>query len=143
MAAHLKLGDLLHLPYKNETFDAVVDVFSSYVLNLEEFERYLAEVARVLRSAGKFFLFTPSTASDAFRNHAPATKIDAFTLSGIRRPDSPYYGNNYAFRFSEIESLLETIRKFGLHPESIELATRTYNQMAESFQFVSLEARRT
>lgn len=143
VTAQLRLGDLLQLPYEDGSFHAVVDVFSSYVLSLEEFGRYLAEVARVLKPGGKFFLFTPSTESDAFRNHAPATKIDEFTLNGIYRKDSPFFGNAYAFRFSDVAALQAVLRNHGLEPEHVELVTRTYNRMAESFQFVSLEARRS
>jgi ubiquinone/menaquinone biosynthesis C-methylase UbiE len=140
VSAQLKLGNLLSLPYGEESFDAVVDVFSSYVLNVSEFERYLSEVARVLKPEGKLFLFTPSSESDAFRNHAPSAKIDQFTLSGIFREDSPYYGNSYPFRFADAGALQNLVRKFGLEPVNVELVTRTYNRMEEKFQFVSLEA---
>lgn len=140
--AQLQVGDLLSLPYENDRFNAIVDVFASYVLNISDFNHYLAEVARVLKPSGRFFLFTPTDDSDAFKNHVPARKIDEFTLSGIYRKDSPYYGNFYPFRFSDIASLREKLRGAGLEPESIELLTRTHNQMAENFQFVSLDARR-
>jgi SAM-dependent methyltransferase len=140
--AELGVGDLLRLPYENEYFDAVVDVFSSYVLNATQSKDYLREVVRVLKAGGRFFLFTPSVGSDAFRNHAPATKIDEFTLNGIHRKNSPYYGNFYPFRFSEVASLQKLVHELGLETESVELTSRTHNQMAESFQFISLEARR-
>jgi ubiquinone/menaquinone biosynthesis C-methylase UbiE len=143
VAAQLKPGNFLSLPYENERFDAVVDVFSSYVLNLAEFDRYVAEVARVLRPDGRFFLFTPSAGSDAFKNHSPATKIDEYTLNGIFRKDSPYYGNSYPFRFSDAASLQDVVRKFGLQPGNMELVTHTYGRIKESFEFVSLEARRS
>jgi ubiquinone/menaquinone biosynthesis C-methylase UbiE len=138
--AQLKVGDLLRLPYDRESFDAVVDVFSSYVLNVTQLKEYLGEVARVLKTGGKFFLFAPSVESDAFKNYAPAKKIDEFTLNGIHRKDSPYHGNLYPFRFSELASLEKLLRGVALQPENVELFTRTYHQMAESFQFISLEA---
>ena len=142
VAAQLKIGNLLSLPYENDCFDAVVDIVASYVLNVVEFERYLAEVARVLKAGGKFFLFTPSTESNAFKNYVPAEKIDQFTLNGIYRKDSPYYGNFFPFRFSETTSLEQMSRRAGLEPQGIELLTRTFGRMAENFQFISLEARR-
>jgi ubiquinone/menaquinone biosynthesis C-methylase UbiE len=138
--AQLKVGNLLRLPYADQDFDAVLDVFSSYVLNMAEFKDYLAEVARVLKVGGKFFLFTSSAGSDAFQNHAPATKIDEFTLNGIYRKGSPYYGNFYPFRFSDVASLDKLLRSVALRPCNVERVTRTYNQMAENFQFISLEA---
>ena len=140
VTAELKVGDLLHLPWENESFHAVVDVVASYVLNLREFPRYIAEVARVLKPGGRFFLFTPSARSDAFKNHAPATKIDEFTLNGIHRKNSPYYGNFHPVRFSEPAFLQRTVDGFGLKPTNVETTSRTYNEMTEKFEFVSLEA---
>ena len=125
VSAQLKIGNFLDLPYSDRSFHAVVDVFSSYVLNLTEFDRYLAEVARVLKPQGRFFLFTPSAGSDAFRNHAPATKIDEYTLNGIHRKDSPYAGNLYPFRFSDAGGVEDSLRKAGLQPEQVELTART------------------
>jgi SAM-dependent methyltransferase len=142
VSAQLKLGNLLSLPYESECFDAVVDVVASYVLNLAEFDRYLSEVVRVLKTGGKFFLFTPSVESDAFKNFAPAEKIDEFTLNGIYRKDSPYYGNFFPFRFAATTPLQQTLRKVGLEPDSTELLTRTFGHMKENFQFISLEAHR-
>jgi ubiquinone/menaquinone biosynthesis C-methylase UbiE len=140
--AQLKAGNLLSLPYDDRSFDAVVDVVASYLLNLAEFNRYLTEVARVLKTSGRFFLFTPSTESDAFKNYAPAEKIDEFTLNGVHRKDSPYYGNFLPFRFSDAASLQQMLRETALEPLGLELITRTYGRMTEKFQFISLEARR-
>jgi len=141
-AAHLSVGNFLAMPYKAESFNAVVDVFSSNVLNAEEFEGYLAELRRVLKPGGRFFLFTPSVESDAFKNHLPAKKLDEFTLNGIYREDSPYHGNFYPFRFSEPALLQQMLLRNELQPENVELVTRTYNQRAESFQFIALDAQR-
>jgi ubiquinone/menaquinone biosynthesis C-methylase UbiE len=140
--AQLKKGSLLSLPYEDQYFDAVVDIVVSYVLNLAEFQQYLLQVGRVLKTGGKFFLFTPSTGSDAFKNYAPAKKVDEFTLNGIYRKDSPLYGNFYPFRFSDAKYLQQMITTAGLESEGMELHTRTYGCMSEQFQFLSLEARR-
>jgi ubiquinone/menaquinone biosynthesis C-methylase UbiE len=142
VGAKLKLGNLLCLPYEKEGFDAVVDIVASYVLNLVEFNKYLSEIARVLKPSGKFFLFTPSSESSAFRNFAPAEKIDESTLNGIYRKDSPYYGNFFPFRFSDTTSLQQMFRNVGLEPQGMELLTRTYGRMTETFQFISLEGSR-
>jgi SAM-dependent methyltransferase len=139
--AELKPGNFLSLPYENVRFNAVVDVVSSCVLNLAEFDRYVAEVARVLKPGGRFFLFTPSAGSDAFKDHAPAIKVDEFTLNGIYRKDSPYYGAFHPVRFSEPASLQRTVKGFGLKPTNVETTMRTYNGMTERFEFLSLEAR--
>jgi SAM-dependent methyltransferase len=140
VTAELKLGNLLHLPWEKESFHAVVDIVVSCVLNLEEFGQYITEVARVLKPSGRFFLFTPSAGSDAFKNHAPAIKVDEFTLNGIYRTDSPYYGIFHPLRFSDPVFLERMIKGFGLKPKSVETTARTYNAMTETFEFVSLEA---
>lgn len=46
--ATLQDGDMADLPYGPETFDAVVDVFSSYCMPEKEFASYLDGVAKVL-----------------------------------------------------------------------------------------------
>jgi ubiquinone/menaquinone biosynthesis C-methylase UbiE len=140
--AQLKVGDLLQLPYGDQAFDAVADVFASYVLNVAGFKQYLGEVVRVLKPGGRLFLFTPSAESDAFKNYLPAQKLDEFTLNGIYRENSPYGGNFYPFRFSGVPSLRQMLQNVGLQPESVELTSRTYNAMSESFQFITVDARR-
>jgi SAM-dependent methyltransferase len=138
--AKLKVGSLTQLPYKNGVFDAVVDVVASFSLTLADFDLYASEVVRVLKPEGKFFLFTLSAESDAFKNYAPAVKIDDYTLNGIYRQDSPYYGCFFPHRFSALLSLEETLLRFGLRPANVELLTRTYNRMKEKFQYISLES---
>lgn len=141
--AELKVGDFLRLPYDDRSFDVVVDIFSSFVLTFTQWKDYLKEVTRVLKVNGRFFLFTPSAESDAFKKPAPSTRIDDFTLNGIHREDSPYYGNFYPFRFTEVGSLPALVRELGMETESLELTSRTYNHTSENFQFISLESRRT
>lgn len=45
-------------PFKNESFDLVIDIMSSNSLNEKEREIYLNEVHRVLKSSGHFFVRT-------------------------------------------------------------------------------------
>lgn len=139
-SATLRAGSMTALPYEDGAFHAVLDVFSSYCLLDEDFLRFATEARRVLRPGGRLFLYTPSTASDAFRDHAPARLLDAHTLSAIERPGSPYFGNRYPFRFSDPELLPRHLAERGFSVESLELVTRTYRNRAESFQFISLDA---
>ena len=97
-------------PFPAAHFDAVVDVFSSYCLDERSFRRFVAEITRLLRPGGRFFTYTPSKASDAFKNHAPAKLVDASTLDGVHRTGSPFAGNHYPFRFTsvpEMDAILE------------------------------------
>jgi len=51
----LKVGDITNLPYDDESFDAVYDGHTMEFI--PEKERYIEEVARVLKQHGLFFLF--------------------------------------------------------------------------------------
>ncbi len=138
--AELTTGSMTELPYEANYFDAVVDVFASNCLDVADFEACLSQIARVLKSGGKVFSYTPSTTSDAFINHAPAVKIDDYTINGIYRESSPFYGNFYPFRFETPEHITALYNKYGLEITAMERITRTYSSMGESFQHLSLEA---
>lgn len=91
--AELKIGSMCTIPYKNDFFNAVVDVFSSYCLCINDYIKFLKEVKRILKIEVNFFSCTPSTNSDAFKNFKHTKKIDEYTLDGIKRETFPYYGN--------------------------------------------------
>ena len=136
--ARLAVGSMTKLPYPAGHFDAVVDVFSSNCLNLADFKQCLAEVRRVLKPGGGYFIYTPSAASDAFRRHQPARKIDRWTLDGIHRKSSPYYGNFYPFRFVTPTGLRRLLSAHGLRVTYLETVARTYGDQREYFEFVTI-----
>ena len=84
---------------EDSSVDLIADVFSSNCLNIKEHNEFIKQIKRVLRPSGRYFLYTPGKGSDAFKNHHPAKLLDANTLNGIYRKDSPYVGNEYSFRF--------------------------------------------
>ncbi|MFX1383447.1 MAG: class I SAM-dependent methyltransferase [Promethearchaeota archaeon] len=131
----IKTGNICELPYNENEFDAVIDVFTSYCLIEKDFLRALDEIYRVLKIGGKFFSYTPSTNSDAFLNHM-SKKIDDYTLDGIKRKTSPFYGNDYPFRFISPERYVELLNNFNFEVTYLETLTRTYNKLKENFQFV-------
>lgn len=139
--AQLSVGDMTKIPFPNGYFDAIVDVFSSYCLDNEGHGQFLDEVRRLLKPGGLFFSFTPSKGSDAFTNHAPARMVDASTLSEILRPSSPYFGNNYLFRFTTIEEFTVDLRSRGMVATTSETLGRTYRNGDEYFEFVVMEGR--
>lgn len=143
--AKLTVGDMCDLPYEENFFDAVVDVFSAYCLNEKMFARYLEGVGRVLKPGGKYFSYTPSKNADAFKNHAPAVLIDGSTLNGIHRETSPFYGNKYPFRFiapDEHAVAMGAIRSARMKTTYNETVGRTYRDGAEYFEFSVLVARK-
>lgn len=140
--ATLKVADMTAIPYPDGSFDAIVDVLAAYCLDEQGFALFLGEVARLLRPGGRFFSYTPSKASDAFKNPGPSRHIDASTLDGIRRPDAPFFNNLFPFRFitpTEYKTALEAI---GLRTIYSEVTGRTYRDGNEYFEFVVAVAER-
>lgn len=138
--ADLQQGDITSLPYESGFFDVVVDVFSAYCMPEKDFARFLDEAARVLRPAGRFFSYTPSKNSDAFLDPGPSQWIDASTLDGIRRETSPYYGQRYPFRFIAPEEFAALLERRDFKVLRLERTGRTYRNMTEYFEFVSIHA---
>lgn len=97
------------------------------------------EIYRTLETGGKYFSYTPSKGSDAYKNYEPAQKLDASTLDGIHRKTSPYYGNFYSFRFMDIEDIERFFDKKRWEVNYIEKVVRTYNFMQEKFEFIIFE----
>ena len=139
-SADLRVGDITKTGYPAEHFDAVVDVFSSYCLDSSSHDAFLGEVVRIVRPGGRFFSYTPSKASDAFKNPGQSRKIDESTLDGIHRPDSPYYGNFYPYRFTTPLEYQADLERRGFSIENLEIVSRTYRQMQEYFEFVVVDA---
>jgi SAM-dependent methyltransferase len=143
--ATLAVGDMCNLPYEDNFFDAIVDVFSAYCLDEKMFAKYLEGVGRVLKPGGKYFSYTPSKNSDAFKNYAPATLLDNSTLSGIHRETSPFYGNKYPFRFiapDEHAAAMAAIGSARMKTAYNETVGRTYRHGTEYFEFSVLVARK-
>lgn len=138
--ATLHTGSMTACPYPENYFDVIVDVFSSYCLDEANFGAFLDEVGRLLRRGGRFFSYTPSKASDAFHNPGPSRHIDASTLDGIRRETSPYYGNDYPFRFIAGEEIQAALEARGMRCVNNETVGRTYNGGKEYFEFVVIVA---
>lgn len=139
-SAHLQVGDMTALEFDPDYFDAVLDVFSSNCLTEADGIRFLESVHRVLKPGGKFFSYFPGKKSDAFLNHAPSGKLDESTLDGIRRLDSPFFGNFYPFRFMSCKQYRALLEGLGFEVRYLETTSRTYAFGKESFEFISLEA---
>lgn len=139
-SAELKVGDMKDTGYPAAYFDAVVDVFSSYCLDNKGHAAFLDEIARIVRPGGRFFSYTPSKDSHAFKNPSPAIKIDDSTLDGIRRQEAPYHGNSYPFRFTTPEDYRSDLERRDFKVEGLELVGRTYRQTREYFEFVVVDS---
>ena len=138
--AKLQVASMTELPYSDNSFDVVADIFSSFCLSEDEFRACLSEVNRVLKRHGKFFSYTPGKRSDAFLNHKPAQLLDSSTISGIYRKNSPYYGNNYPCRFIHPEEYQKLLEEFGFKVEYLETVQRSYSNQKENYEHIVVEA---
>ncbi len=134
--ADLRVSDMLKLPYSDNFFNIIVDVFSTNCLNQKDFFSAIEEIRRVLKRNGIFFSYIPSTNSDAFKKYKPSKKIDNLTLDGIKRKSSPFFGNDYPFKFINPQDYKKLLEEKGFGVEYLETVSRTYHYMKENFEFV-------
>lgn len=137
-AEHLSVQDMTKLFFPDGTFDTVLDIFSCFCLTKLGWDRCLSETTRVLKRGGKFFSYTPSKRSDAFIKHEPTGMLDDSTLEGIKRENSPFYGNSYPFRFMSEEDLKKSVGHM-FEITYLEKVGRTYRNGAEYFEFLVFE----
>lgn len=140
LSADMQVGDMTDMPYEDSSFDCVIDVFSSYCIDESGFRSALSETARVLKPGGKFFIYTPGKGSNAWSNHAPATRLDGSTLSSIARETSAYFPSPYPFRFTSESELQNDLAMNNMTMKYSETVTRTYRNGAEKFEFITAEA---
>ncbi len=138
--AELKVSNMMDLSYPSQKFNVVIDVLSSYCLNEADFKICLSEISRVLKKNGRFFSYTPGKKSDAFLNHKHANLIDSSTLPGIIRKDSPFYGNNFPFRFIHPLEYRDLLEECGFRVEYLETVKMSYFNQKEEFEYVVVEA---
>jgi SAM-dependent methyltransferase len=139
-SAELMTGSMDELPWPDESFNVVFDVFSANCLDSKSFTRCLKEVSRVLKRGGRFFTHTPSKSSDDFLHLGPSCMIDPNTLDGIRRSDAVFAGNHYPFRFSHPSELSAQLQDVELNVDYMETLGRTYDGGSQYFEFIIAEA---
>lgn len=140
--AILQQGSFLDLPFNDNSFDIVIDVFSMNCVKHKDFLIAIDESYRVLKKEGLFFSYTPSKNSGAFKNYLPAKKIDDWTLSGIFRKNSPFSGNHYPFHFWGKEDYEKTLVEKGFSVNYLETVQRSYYQGEDYFEHIVVYAKK-
>jgi cyclopropane fatty-acyl-phospholipid synthase-like methyltransferase len=140
LSAHLYVGDMSETGLPSHHFDIIIDVFSSYCLPESGYLNFISEANRLLKQGGILFSYTPSQSSDAFKNYAPAMKLDASTLNGIKRKHAAFSGQTCPFRFETVERIERLWRDGGFHVDYCETVGRTYRHLDEYFEFIVFEA---
>ena len=140
--ASLTNSSMTNLPYEDNSMDVIIDIFSSNCISDIEFEEFGIEVHRVLKPEGYFFTYFPSKNSDAWKKAEDNDRINKNTLKGILREQSPFFGNNYPFRFLSIDEYEKNLFGVGLQTKYKETVSRTYNNRSEYFEFIVIEAQK-
>lgn len=85
----LLMADAETLPFREESFDAVVA--TEVLEHLDEPERLLREVSRVLRPNGRFFMTTPNATALPYRvlRHLPKAAVKKLAASLTQHPLHP------------------------------------------------------
>jgi SAM-dependent methyltransferase len=141
VSAELQVQDMAEIYFPGESFDAVVDVFSSYCLTKAQVSGYLKSVAKILKPGGIFFSYFPSKKSDCYQFPEKACFIDSDTLNSILRKDAPFHGQLYPFRFLHPREYENMLLEFGFEVQYLETVSRTYSHRQEIFEFITIEAK--
>jgi ubiquinone/menaquinone biosynthesis C-methylase UbiE len=140
--ANITKANMLDLPFEDNYFDCVIDIFSSNCLTNTEFDVFINKIYKILKKEGTYFSYTPSKKSDAYINYLPATKIDSNTLNGIYRQTSPFFGNYYSFRFEDPYELKSKLENAKLNVYYLETIGQTYRTLQEYFEFVTISGKK-
>ncbi|HBF40096.1 MAG TPA: class I SAM-dependent methyltransferase [Firmicutes bacterium] len=89
---HIKLGDMLVLPYDDGSFDCILAYHSIYHTDSSGIERVLSEIKRVLTKDGEAFLTFNSKSNPSFIQNSPG-RIDENTVLKTEgyEMDIPHY----------------------------------------------------
>lgn len=78
-------GDVLDIPFADESFDGVTDIGLLHHLKPEDFETYVSEMARVLKSGGYAFIATLSKNTPNYFDWAPSlAEASDFERDGVK-----------------------------------------------------------
>ena len=130
LSAKFNVGDIVSLPYSDLTFDAVIDVECIYANDLENANKILKEISRVLKNEG---LFYSRTLSDKI--YVGKSRIELGNKSYTNISNGPLKGRGFArlMNNNDINSL------YGKYFDIISIDTLDYsinNRQSEINEFI-------
>ena len=134
--------DINKFKFGSDAYDVVADIFSCYCLNKEQWTKLLVNIHRGLKAKGLLFIYTPTKNSTSYLKPGLESLIDADTLTGVSRNNAPFSGNNYPFRFADLDELCLQLKETGFHIQYCETIKRTYSQQTEYFEWACIEAKK-
>ncbi len=141
LKANLKVANMINLPYQNNYFDCVVDIFSSCSLDAAEGKKFLKEVSRILKKNGSFFSYFPSKKSNMFK-YKNKIMIDKDTVFNLKKKQTAYSIKNIPFRFLNNNAYKTLLKQSKLKTVYLEEIQKTYFQCREKFTFIVIEGKK-
>ena len=141
LKADIDHGSMTILPYEDNFFDCIVDIFSSSCLDSEDGIKFLNEVSRTLKKNGSFFSYFPSKNSKMFKSKNKKM-IDRDTIFNLRNKRNAYRINNCPFRFLRKKQYMTILKKNSLKVFYSEEIKKTYFNGKENFNFIVIEGRK-
>ena len=97
--AELEVGNVVELPWQDNGFDLVIDIFAIYANTVEVIDKALEEVYRVLKPGGRFYSKTWGTGTSGFGS---GIEIEPHTFDGIAHGPCFEMGVSHFFDEAEI-----------------------------------------
>jgi ubiquinone/menaquinone biosynthesis C-methylase UbiE len=138
VGSELSKGNIINLPYENNSFDSVVDVVSMQHLSFSEHTKAYAEIKRVLKPHGLFFSYHLGSKSYSY-TPGGGRRIDKYTVDNISNPKAPL-SNNGTTCFPTERSIEKILLSKGFRNISIENVIKTYQNRSMSIQYLAIEA---
>ena len=120
------LGDMMAMPFLENTFDCIVDYNVSYHTDTAGYFRAVEELRRVLRPGGEAFLTLKSQKDPAFLTAEPEAHLDRFTL--CRQGQTPHF-------YARSEEFSEIFSGFSLVEPPKEVRAPGIDSPAESVHY--------
>ena len=126
LKAKISVGNMTKLKFKDNTFDCIIDIFSSCLLNRKESFLFYKELGRVLKIKGKFFSYFPSKKSTMFK---------------FKNKKAVYKLDNTLMRFLNKNEYIKILSDYNLKTYYSEELTKTYFNGKAKFTFLVLESK--
>lgn len=140
VSAKIKVGNMKKLDFKNNYFDAIVDVMSLEHTDLLGHKKAFAEIFRCLKKGGRFFSWHLGKDSVSFKKSG-GSKIDKLTVDNIPNTKVPYCNNGITC-FLTTEVARKMLTEAGFRDVVIERVERTYKKMTQQIEYFSISASR-
>ncbi len=138
--AKLSVGNMKHLDFKGNFFDAIIDVMTVEHTDLKGHAETYREIFRTLKGGGRFFSWHLGSKSVNF-THGGGKKLDRYTIDNVPNTHVPY-ANNGITCFITAKRARQMLAKAGFLDIIVERITRTYRQMTQQVECFAISARK-